>query len=420
MAYQHKRLKELNELEIDKLMFSCSSFYYSYSKSKKFKKQVDYFINNYFNPKYENEIWLIVTSCLRTMRQGNINTKFSLGRTNITKANLQGMKLNYDRLRLALTTLEEEGYLTLFIGDRHDGKLVDRRTSIISFSDKMLCMFSEAVVKSSFKLLDDSELVVVRSSKTKEPIVDKQFNGIKLDRKEVKAYNTLMENFTVTIFGVKCGIVCRKIYLDNMFSSGRYYLGNFQTNKSKYRKFIEISGAKTIERDISAIHPSILACREGIIISDDHRVYECYDGLRGDPKELRSIFKLAVMCLLFSKDNEEANGSLRKHIIDGIKNKDIKTIKPSRKLVDDIFDRLLDHNPVIDKYKFSTDLWRDLQYTDSQICRYVMNKFVSLRKPILLYHDGFVVVKEDDDLLIKTIEEAWFHVLGTNNNLRIK
>lgn len=411
------KIKDLREEDLTKLEASCSSFHLSYSKCNKFQKQVN-ILRDTTLCNNEGELWLLVTCCIRAIRQNNKCSKITLNKNHFTEARKQGFKLNYSRFRKVLDTLEIHGFLTLYVGHYNIHNKEDRLTSIIEFHSNFTDLFDKNVVDRSFKLVQDSELLEVRNSITKEVIQGTRFKNINPLRQEVKAYNELLNDTTITILGETCGVIYKRIFMDNLQSSGRFYSGSFQTIKSKYRPTILFDGEMTKELDVTSVHPSILACLDGIKLPDGHKVYDCYQGLEGDPTELRKLFKQSLLCMLYASSQKAAKSSVFKHF----KENKIKytTVRMVKGLINTIFDRIQKHNPQLDSHLYLEESWKKLQFLDSSICRYVINVFVSQGIPILTYHDSFVVPESQVDLLREVVKQAWVQVLGTEDNLQLE
>lgn len=415
----HKKLKELSDQEVTRLEVSCSSFYLSYSKTNQFQKQVNEILA-FTGNSYKEEVWLIVTALVRSKRQNNHNTKFSLNKNSYTEARKKGFKFSYTKTRRLLEILEEAGYLTVYLGDK-TSHVKRRRTSIITFHYKFSSMFDKKVVDNNIMLSYNSP-VEIRDSITKEILSDTKITNIKALKEEVNDYNALLNNTEIRVFDVSCGVLYKRIFSDNMNSGGRWYSGEFQTIKSSYREHILFDGEKTVEVDVESIHPSIIGCLQGVKLPEDFKPYECYQDFKGDPIQLRKLFKQALMCMLYANSKRQAKSSLFDKYIQDKNEGGVKygTIKLNKGDINKIFDALTEHNNFLSDRLYIKDSWRELQFLDASICRVVINSFVEKGLPILAYHDSWVVSESNKNLLIDVMKKAWKEVLGTDMNFKFK
>lgn len=60
----------------------------------------------------------------------------------------------------------------------------------------------------------------------------------------------------------------------------------------------------------------------------------------------------------------------------------------------------------------------ELQYLDSKVCFKVIDKFLSLNKTVLTIHDSYIVIEDDKQLLIDTIESCYYDVIGYKPKLK--
>ena len=65
-------------------------------------------------------------------------------------------------------------------------------------------------------------------------------------------------------------------------------------------------------------------------------------------------------------------------------------------------------------------LWAKLQNIDSAIATHVIKDFISVKQPILIWHDEMIVVESLEDKLVQSIPSAWKKVLGSDINCKIK
>lgn len=211
----------------------------------------------------------------------------------------------------------------------------------------------------------------------------------------------------------------RRIFANNSFElGGRFYGGWWQGLNLEERNNITLDGSTVVEHDFSGLH-LYLAYREiEVIYRDDP--YE----LDGVPKVLRPIIKTALLVLFNCKNQNGVVHAIRKDIKDSLCNPSNLPHKVSNRFskienltpylsgtpLPNIVEKLIEkHSPV--SSMFFTGHGTKLQRLDSDLADYVITKFTELDKPILGVHDSFIVKKEDDELLKKTMEDGCKNVL---------
>ena len=405
--------KNLTENENRNLALRSSSFFLGYKKYNTFKSQHKV-LTDLLGTKYTNEAWLFITLLVKTLRQKNTHCKFTKNKNNYTKVRSMGLNISYTKCMKVLEILEKEKYIDIYEGFYTTKQ---RLMTIISFKHKFTSMFDKPTIDKVVKPFEYKELVEVRDSKKKQ--IDANFLGIKTIRDEVNGYNELLDKTDINLMGKEWCVYYKRVFVDNLYSAGRWYGGGFQCFESDLREHILLDGELTVELDVSNIHPAILACKKGFIIPPTHKVYEAYNTTLPNSSELRSLYKQALICMIYSGSREESSSSIGKHYAENCKSK-YKYTRLKKGDISTIQDNIIKHNPFLEEYFYNKSLWKELQYIDSEICRNVINTFVSLKVPILSYHDSFIVPLSYKDKLVEVMEQAWFEVLGTNDNLVIK
>jgi hypothetical protein len=85
----------------------------------------------------------------------------------------------------------------------------------------------------------------------------------------------------------------------------------------------------------------------------------------------------------------------------------------------EIKERLRKAHPQIED-AFFTDQGMSLQFYDSQMAEHVMLAFAKDKKPILPVHDSFLVLEDDQALLLKRMKTAYQQVLGKDIKIDLK
>lgn len=85
-----------------------------------------------------------------------------------------------------------------------------------------------------------------------------------------------------------------------------------------------------------------------------------------------------------------------------------------------IIDCFVEHNPFIEEYLYSEELYGELQYLDSSIATLIIDYFTSKDIVVLCYHDSFVIQSKHKDELRSKMESSYLEVLGDTTNLVIR
>ena len=85
----------------------------------------------------------------------------------------------------------------------------------------------------------------------------------------------------------------------------------------------------------------------------------------------------------------------------------------------EIKERLRKAHPHIED-AFFTDQGMSLQFYDSQTAELVMLAFAKDKKPILPVHDSFLVLEDDQELLLERMTAAYQEVLGADIKIDLK
>ncbi|MBT6362271.1 MAG: hypothetical protein HOJ67_08725, partial [Rhodospirillaceae bacterium] len=225
----------------------------------------------------------------------------------------------------------------------------------------------------------------------------------------------------------------RRIFsLDSFEYGGRFYGGWWQGVPSEYRKFIEIEGLMTNEKDYATNQARILYGEVNAEAPDDSYVIPGWN-IPDWNTELRIVTKKAFNQLLNSKEinrNEEqwwlfapdlAPNPMPKNWKD-LKKKEKNWLRRTefRKQTGRDYSELLRdlkemHKP-IDKFFFS-QAWAWIQRRDSDIAERVMLKLLDEQITALPIHDSFIVRRGAEKILKEVMNETFEEILGVKAKL---
>jgi hypothetical protein len=193
----------------------------------------------------------------------------------------------------------------------------------------------------------------------------------------------------------------RRVFNRSSFEmGGRFYGGWWQNIPSAYRSVITINGYRTVEADYSQFHPNILYhLKQAKLTGED-----AYERILGS--ENRDLSKQIFNACLNSSYETDRPPKGMKISHTGFKWREIK-------------ERLRKAHPQIED-AFFTDQGMSLQFYDSQMAEHVMLAFAKDKKPILPVHDSFLVLEDDQALLLKRMKTAYQQVLGKDIKIDLK
>ena len=203
------------------------------------------------------------------------------------------------------------------------------------------------------------------------------------------------------------GKFVRRIFNNGTFEDGgRFYGGWWQRIDGSYRKDIRMNNVPTVEIDYSSLHVILAYSEVGIdywqITSADP-----YDlPVRGvnDPDHCRQITKLLFLLGFNARDEQSLFKAFRNELD--------YTVYPYS-FPDDVLSELLDgikdRHPKI-SHLICSGAGMRLMSLDSQMCEYVIEKFVERDTPILTVHDSFIVPFGTERELDRVMKEAFKRV----------
>lgn len=392
-------------LEDDFLFLTSESLFISYTKTEQFRHLYSY-LSDIIGSQYENEIWTFITNCGYILKRGGRGYFISLNRNHYQIANKIHRKgINRDRMSYVLTWLHDNDFIEL-----KKGTWGSYQTCVI-LKQQVIDMFHLLTQHASDRPLTD--LVVVKESHSGDIITNmSKFRGVRSLRNVVRSFNDLLACHSITLMGKSCSASYKRVYADSLSGAGRWYsFGGLQTMKSEYRKYLKIDNFKTTEVDYKSIHPNILYTCEGIEKPSYFDPYTVH-GINGDINLIRSYAKNMMLCMLFADSEHKAKSAM----INKYRNKD----HINKEIVTKLTEELTKTNKEIAGYFYQKDLWKKLQHVDSSLTEYIIKEFIDREKPILPWHDSYVVIEEDRQLLIDTMRNAWLNTFQTDINFKYK
>ena len=426
-------LKTIPKEERSKLF--CNFEYFSHLVWRKDNviRSVHNILSDRVGDGYKQELWIVLTHISKCIRYGTKGYFFSLHNDHYSAANrTYKISISAKRMKELLLKLETLGYIDFYLGFYK--RNIDSSLSALGIKDSLLSLFNLDIVKQQGCRREDicDELEIVDTDKT---TVTKKFSiqkgkvikmkdiklkstrgvdGVSKLKKQLLAYNKLIESNTVTIDlgngDEKCNsIIYKRRFEDNLQTCGRYYdLSSFQTLPSEYRKTIKINNAHTVELDFSCCQPRFCADIEGINLPDNFDCYTIQSLINVGMS--RDMIKSMLFPMLFSDSVVSATRSIRLKLTDfGIN--DVKAAY--------VVKEFMKHNSFLEDYFFTKDLYGELQFIDSSIATLVINHFTSKKVVVLCYHDSFRIQSKYEDELYQVMKDSYLAVLGCNKNMLI-
>ena len=262
------------------------------------------------------------------------------------------------------------------------------------------------------------------------PITDNQAKGLSGRFSDLLAYRKQVAEYNATYFDNGCGVRLPLVDLPHMVYSYReghnFNRGgriSYKVNRIWHddRASIQFKGQPTIELDFRCSLPSILLQSIGVTRDD-------YYSFRGFPGTYRPMFKLITVCILGAKEQKSVQRAMisklneRWYLMEQgkefeqfwISGQSKKEVLADIKRCCEIAIRAYMSFPALQSKLFrgKDQVSLELQYTESLIAWEIINKFVSLQKPIFCIHDSFVVLEEDMALLHDNMIEAYHNHVG--------
>jgi hypothetical protein len=248
-------------------------------------------------------------------------------------------------------------------------------------------------------------------------------------RRDLAAYNDLLEQTYIDIYTLEEPYVVRtkkdgttqrikidqsKKFVRRIFSraswecNGRFYGGFWQQIGSEYRKDILINNTPTVEVDYKGLHAAILSAEKGIPTEGDRYDLGSLVCPRLELKQQRKAVKLLVLAAINAKDRTSAFGAFREAQAKGSTEKTLTNDELAL-----LLDTFVNQHPYLED-GICSDQGIRLMNVDSHISNHIINKFVTLKKPILSVHDSYIVGTRDVEFLRDCMAEASIKIVGMN------
>ena len=420
-----KNLKEMTRKDRVLVSVECDSFFLATNKTKKALPIFNKLKALTKLPKrLDNELWMVITMVGRALVSGCKGSQLTLDASKYVMVNEKRDKnLDHRRVRKVLDTLEDLGYINLFIGYK-DFKYDISIMSCVLFSEELISLFPENIVKSYGRNITLDEMVEIKDTKTKLPIVKlTRFKGVGNNKAFMFDYNSMLQRHDIRLGSRKCFVQYKQVFADDLDGAGRIYsFGMFQTMQSHLREVITIDSQTCTEVDIKANHISMMYLLEGIKLDKD---FDCYyiDLYGFEYKDIRNLCKMAIMCMINCKSPIGTVKALKKIVDEDSLDKE-PYLKPFHNKDESYYQLVINllkkkHNR-LNFFRKGEVLWKKLQRLDSKVMEGVLEHFTKKDEVVLGWHDSWVIRKPLRNELKRVIEDSWFKVFGTYDNCFIK
>lgn len=295
----------------------------------------------------------------------------------------------YDLLMGVLDDLVELGYIEQKKGYR------DRETGVgyqtrIKATDQLLQTLNQFDIKEIVREpeVPEGETIIKRDSSGK--LIDYEDDRFTIaDREFMQNINNNIRNRNIGTDAVDLrhkhdptSITLRMIFKEE--SGGRMYGAFWQTMKKGDRRKLLLDNSPVVELDYSALHPTIAYAQCGLPVTEDPYLIDGFE--RGD-------VKIGVLMML--------NCITRRKAINAIRRKGVGNIAA---LVAAIENK---HSAIVG-YFYTPGFGLHLQNTDSWIAQTIMKRLMDVGIVCLPIHDSFVVAKEHEAVLHRTMVEVFY------------
>jgi len=197
----------------------------------------------------------------------------------------------------------------------------------------------------------------------------------------------------------------RRIFNRGSFEKGgRFWGGWWQRCPKEWRNRIHIDDTPTSEIDYAGLHIVMLYAERGIDywgkVGDDPYKIQKPDFVDTE-QQMRAIAKQLMLVALNAADDKGAFGAFRDGAAAG---------SPEKRLTNQQLGYILDrlkgkHPPIADS--LASDAGIDLMYQDAQITEKIIQAFTDNLIPVLTIHDSYIVQCGQEELLERTMQEAF-------------
>ena len=232
----------------------------------------------------------------------------------------------------------------------------------------------------------------------------------------------------------ECELIYNRHFHDNYTLHGRYYCPLTSSIKSLARMHLRVNGKPVVEVDYKSNHPQIAYNQKGLEFPGDAYDIEGYDKKIVKPVLLSAInkdnenFYQAVLGFHNSEKGLSKSGAYGKAFSknqDEIKYRLYHGYEPPKPIphpsefsnedLKKIWTQLeKKHEPIRDQLLVDKKQGLRFMFIESQIATFIMRRFVELKAPLLIYHDGFITSIDHQEDLENAMREGYKAVLGTD------
>lgn len=282
-------------------------------------------------------------------------------------------------------------------------------------TDKLKAIFTAYTVD-QFRIVNHprAEIIFLKDKKVKAKAA-KYINykrcapQVNQSRKAIEQYNALMDTTNINCQGKRLPpsyfYIYRVFNNRNWLQGGRYY-GSFSQMSKKTKKGqinrtkLLINGNAVVEHDFSYIHPNILYSRMGKMLSNDPYLPKGYK------KKYRPFIKAVFNILINCSGKKSAHGAAINEA-----NKNYAKLKINSFFISKLITDLETTHALIKRYFYSGEGLK-LQYEDSRIATQIIATFVNQGRPIIPFHDSFIVESKYSSHLKSIMSSESKAVLG--------
>lgn len=206
-----------------------------------------------------------------------------------------------------------------------------------------------------------------------------------------------------------------RIFTNGSFrQGGRFYRCWWMEISEEMRQKILIDGEETVEKDYSAIHPTILYAKE----TGEQPPVPPYmiDGPQTSAL-VRKVVKKLLLVMINIKKGKDVKTAWVWHRDRYDNFSDAERQEVMALDIDDIIGKIKKHNAPIASH-FSSNAGVKLQYEDSLVAERVMATLADQGIVALPIHDSFVVQKQHESALEDAMREAFVHKFGVEPRIK--
>ena len=182
---------------------------------------VDKLTKQYGNRKY-NAIQWFFTNTAKAIRNGYAGFSFKMN-NNYWSGNV--CNIGARQVNSVIDTLEQEGYITVFLGNLDQKSKWLSYPSIIRFEPKLLNLLDNSQITLHVAKGCLEENVIVKDRKTKEQLKIEPSEELDKMVKEVTAYNASLGNAQIEFMGDKLPLVeYKRSFSDSLYKGGRLFV----------------------------------------------------------------------------------------------------------------------------------------------------------------------------------------------------